>query len=270
MKRFPIFGSYLTIIYWITIVILFSLLTLFITLNISWIIQNWGTVLSAIVTIIGAYFTLMDTSRKFYRFIYKTKAILLNRRVSWSLNAVFKSEKLNHFTFNKLKDRLRDLGERRDIFVETDYDFAIQIDGLNIKCNLSFIDNDDIFSESDVVGKLNILIPDYQAPYVETNLLLQNEVIPILGEITNIVGYSDSDFNFDVIFKDKHPFIGMYVKNISKNNIVAFSCEYKEPSTVKGVKDNSFISVGKQSLSFHTKDIHSLGKAIDKHLFLSG
>jgi hypothetical protein len=274
MKRFGFYGSYLTVLYWCGIIIVSILITVLLTLFHKWVFKNWLYILGAIPTLWGFFLFLYETFKPFKMSLLKAKAILLNRQVSWSLNSNFSDSKITVSTFNQLKECLRNIGTNRTPLVETDYDFSIQIDGLIIICNFSYQFNESISSTNteDYIGKINIFIPEYRAPYVETNYRLQEEVLPIFNQIVNSLGLSNlkSSFDFDVIFRGRHPFMGMYIKDISQKEIIAFSCEFTDSPSIQGVKEKNIVSVGKNKMSFHTEDLFTLNKIISKHLFLSG
>lgn len=270
MPRIRFMGPSLSVLTWIIIIGICCIAVLIIGFNIHFLVKNWSKVLFVVFTLISAFFFVRDIFKPFYRFVYKLKAILLNKQVSWSLISKFTDSQISHKTFLKLKDTLRRIGNNKDLIYEDENQLKIQIDGINIVTDFNYIDNNDIHSENDYLGEITIYIPQYKAAYLETNERLNDEIIPILNHLSKENGIKNMSFNLDVFFSKNHPFMGMYITNISKSNIVSFSCEFSDSGNIANIKEKNIVKIGKNRMTIYTEDVASLHRSISRHLFLSG
>lgn len=234
------------------------------------LINHWFVTITSLVSLIGVFFTLKDISTRFQKFLYKSKVILRNRQIAWSLDGTYQGEQITSFTFTMLKDFLKGLGENNTVLTEDSTNITLTMDGVIIQCSFSEDINEDIYSESDNKGSIALFIPEYHAPYVESNVLLETRVIPILNEVKQKIGECEESFTFDVFFKEYHPYLGLYLKGSKNNKNTLFNCSFIEAPSTKGINDQSLVTVSLKKLSMNTKTIYSLNRLIQKHLFLSG
>ncbi|RIW27625.1 hypothetical protein D3H55_22820 [Bacillus salacetis] len=270
MKRLSIIRPYINVLYWIVLIIVAVVSALIIYNIYSVLIENWFVTITSIITLIGSIVTLKDLSKRFQRFLYKSKVILRNRQIAWSLDGRYKGTSINLSTFSNIKEFIKDIGENNTIISENANDISLNIDGVIIQCSYREEFNEDIYSETSNVGEITIYIPEYHAPYVEANVLLEQRIIPILNELKQKVGECSEAFTFDVFFKEQHPYLGLYLKGFGKNRDLTFNCSFVEAPITKGITDESTIIVSKKKLSVNTKTLYNLDRLIHKHLFLSG
>lgn len=270
MKRLSVIKPYINVLYWIVLMSLTVIVALLIFNNFSILKENWFITITSIITLIGSIVTLKDLSKKFQIFLYKTKVILRNRQIAWSLDGGYRGESISSLTFHNIKKFLKGLGDNNTLIAENSANISLNIDGIVIQCLYREHPNDNVFSESENIGEISFFIPEYHAPYVEANLLLEQRVIPILNEIKQEVGESSETFTFDVFFKEYHPYLGLYLRELDRNTNLSFNCSFIEAPSTKGMKDESVVTVSKKKLSLNTKTLYSLDRLIQKHLFLSG
>lgn len=270
MKRLSVIGAYLNVFYWIVLMFVTIILS-FIALNFyTFFLKHWYATLTSILTVFGSLVTLKDISTKFQKFLYKTKVILQNRQIAWSLNSSYCGEKVTASTYNGVKKFLKELGENNIVISEGNSDISITIDGVIIQCSYREQDNENIYSDNNKIGEIILFIPEYHAPYVEANVLLERRVLPILHKVKQYFVECDENFTLDVYFKESHPYLGLYLKGIDKEEVLSFNCNFKEKPSIKGLDDDDIISVSKRKLTLNTKNLYSLDRLIKKHLFLSG
>ncbi|MTI83484.1 MAG: hypothetical protein FH756_06150 [Firmicutes bacterium] len=252
----------------IGLLIVISLLSILIYKFYPFVIANWLITIPALTTLISTFLWLHKTFQPVYRFFAKAKAMLLHTQTIWNLNADFEGEKINEETFNKLRQKLLTLGNRHTILNEHEYQFDIQIEGLNILTRFGF-DEGKQLNEFDFVGHINLQIIDYHAPYYSTLTRLQAEVIPLLEVISNLTGASNQTFKLGVVFEKTNPFLGLYAMRIPKSQLLEFNCVFESPSALKNIS-LSRVEVWKNEVNFQTRDISSLQSLINKYLALSG
>jgi len=270
MKRLSAIKSYINVIYWLLLMCIAVILALIIYNVFPFLVKHWLVTITTIISIIGSLLTLKDISKRFQKFLYKSKVILRNRQIAWSLSGKYKDEMISPLTFSKIKNFLKELGENNTLIFENTSDVSLNIDGIILKCSYREQINDNIYSKSDTIGEISFYIPEYHAPYVEANVLLEQRIIPILNEIKQKIGECKESFTFDVFFKEYHPYLGLYLKGIDRSMNLSFNCSFIEAPSTKGIKDESTVTVSKKKLSLNTKTLYSLDRLIQKHLFLSG
>lgn len=270
MKRLSPIRMYINVFYWIMLTIIITILSVIILNYYSFFLTHWFTTLTTLATVFGALVTLKDISTKFQKFLIKTKVILLNRQIAWSLESRYFGEVITISTYNNVKDFLKEIGENNIVISEGNSDISIIIDGVIIQCSYREQENENIYSPINKVGTITIFIPEYHAPYVEANVLLERRVLPILHKVKQHLSDCEESFTFDVFFKERHPFLGLYLTGIDKNNTLSFNCNFKETPSVKGLEEESIISISKKRLTLNTKNLYVLDSLIQKHLFLSG
>lgn len=270
MKRFSVIKPYINVVYWIVLMIITVVVALIIFNLYSIFIDNWFVTFTSFITLIGSIVTLKDLSKRFQKFLYKTKVILRNRQIAWTLDGRYKGETITASAFYNIKEFLKDIGENNTLISEKVTDISLNIDGIIIQCSYREEPNHDVFSKEENTGEIFIYIPEYHAPYVEANLLLEQRIIPILNEMKQKIGECSETFTFDVFFKNHHPYLGLYLKGIDRNKNLTFNCSFVEGPSTKGIKDESVITISKRNLSLNTKTLYSLDRLIQKHLFLSG
>lgn len=270
MKKLSPIKPYLNVFYWImlmlvVVIVAFSIYNLY-----PLLIENWFVTITSLITLVGSIVTLKDLSKRFQKFLYKTKVILRNRQIAWSLDGRYKGESIDESSFCYIKSFLKDVGENNTLILESDTDISLSIDGVIIQCSYRKEPNENVFSKEENIGEISIYIPEYHAPYVEADILLEQRIIPILNEMKQKIGECNEAFTFDVYFKDVHPYLGLYLKGLDRNSPLAFNCSFMEAPSTKGVKDEGIITVSEKKLSMNTKTLYSLDRLIHKHLFLSG
>jgi hypothetical protein len=270
MKRLSVIRPYINVLYWVVLIIIAVVSALIIYSLYSTMIENWFVTITSLITLIGSIVTLKDLSKRFQKFLYKTNVILQNRQIAWSLDGRYKGESIDASAFYNIKEFLKDIGENNTLISDNATDISLNIDGVVIQCFYREEPNGNVFSKGENIGEIFIYIPEYHAPYVEANLLLEQRIIPILNEVKQKVGECSEAFTFDVFFKDHHPYLGLYLKGLDKNKNLSFNCSFMETPSTKGIKDESIITVSKKKLSMNTKTLYSLDRLIHKHLFLSG
>ncbi|WP_370296298.1 hypothetical protein [Rossellomorea marisflavi] len=270
MKRLSPIKPYINVIYWISLMLITFIFTIIIYNNFAVFVGNWFVTITSIITIIGALVTLKDISKKFQSFLYRGKVILRNKQIALSLDGVYKGASITFSDFIAIKTLLMDLGTNNTLIADRPNDISLSIDGVIIQCAFREEPNDNVYSQKGNIGKISFYIPEYHAPYVEANVLLEQRIIPILNEIKQNIGDCSEAFTFDVFFKDYHPYLGLYLKGPESNKNLSFNCSFAELPSTKGIKDEGIITISKQKLSINTKTLHSLDRLIQKHLFLSG
>lgn len=270
MKRLSVLRAYLNVFYWIVLMLIVTVISIIGLNYYSFFLEHWFATLTSIATLFGSLVTLKDISTKFQKFIYKTKVVLRNKQIAYSLDCRYRGEMITASTFNNTKNFLKGLGENNIVISERMSDIAITIDGVVIQCSFRDYDNENIFSPKLKIGEISLFIPEYHAPYVEANVLLEQRILPILHKVKQNFGECEESFTFDVFFKESHPYLGLYLKGIDQENTLSFNCNFKESPSVRGLKEESIISVSKKNLTLNTKNLYSLDRLIQKHLFLSG
>ncbi|MBT2218343.1 hypothetical protein F3157_03715 [Virgibacillus dakarensis] len=272
MKRLSVVKAYINVLYWLVLMLAAVILTLAIYNHYPILIQNWFITFTSVITLFGTFVTLKDLSQKFQRFIYKSRVILRNRQIAWSLAGKYYGEGISSLIFFELKEFLKELGDNNTIISEKTYNISLNIDGIVIQCIYREQQNENIFSETENVGEISFYIPEYHAPYVEANVLLEQRILPVLNNIKSKIGECSETFTFDVYFKKQHPYLGLYLRGLDRKNIsnLSFNCSFIEAPSMKGINDESVVTVSRKKLSFSTKNLYSLDRLIHKHLFLSG
>jgi hypothetical protein len=267
VERWTLLTNNLNVFYWIIITVFSVLFTFLIYLNFDVIISNWFTSITTLIGLLGAAVTLKDVSRRFQHFLYRSKVILLNRQIALSLTASFAERDITKEMFIKIKEQLKEIGNQNTIFFENAYELSISIDGFTLQC--SFRQNFDP-NESEEFGEVIFFVPEYHAPYVQASSLLSNRLLPILTHIKETLGKSNESFQFDVTFKDNNPFLGLYIKDLPKNQGYSFLCSFYEKPSVMGIEEKNLIKISTNNLSVHTKNLFSLNQLIKRYLYLSG
>ncbi|WP_077318148.1 hypothetical protein [Virgibacillus proomii] len=270
MKGLSPVKPYINVVYWILLLLAAVVAILFILSTYTLLIKNWYITLTSIISLIGSFITLKDISVRFQKFLYKSKVILQNKQVAWSITSNYKGETISIDTFNTLKTFLKDLGVNNFLIKENDSDIYLSVDGITFHCSYRAYLNDDVYSDADTIGEIIFYIPEYHAPYVEANVLLEERLIPILNELKSKMGDCTESFNFEIYFKDYHPYLGLYLKDIKRTKDFSFNFSYKEEPSSKGIEDDATVTVSKDRLSLKTKTLYTLNRLIQKHLFLSG
>lgn len=240
-------------IYWLGLMFLTVTFALIIYNGFPIIIEHWQFAVTTIISLFGILVTLKDVSERFQKFLYKTKVILRNRQIAWSLDGKYSGEAISVFTFTTIKKFLKELGENNILIYENTSDISLSVDGIILQCAFREQINDNIYSNSDTIGAISFYIPEYHAPYVEANALLDQRIMPILNEIKQEVGECDESFTFDVFFKEYHPYLGLYLKGRNNSRNISFHCSFIEAPSTKGLKDESVVTISKKKLSLNTK-----------------
>ncbi|MFA1711488.1 hypothetical protein ACDX66_07235 [Peribacillus frigoritolerans] len=261
--------KYLNVIYLFLITGVLFLILLFIFFNRAAVINHWFTSLSTLIGIIGTILTAKDISQRFKAFLVKSKVILFNKQMAWSLEAEFLSNSINLSTFSQIKSHLKQIGDNRTVFGETDYKISINIDGVTFQLKYQEMDNEDVFVSNDSSGKINFYLPEYHAPYIDSNFLLETRITPLLNEIKKKIGQAEENFRFQVFFKDDNPFLGFYIKD-SNNKNISFMCSYYEEATIPGIEEKNHVVISQNSMNLDSSNLYSLIRLINKHLFLAG
>ncbi|QGS68296.1 hypothetical protein CV093_05940 [Oceanobacillus sp. 143] len=130
------------------------------------------------------------------------------------------------------------MGNDSNIIYENVYELSISIDGYYYNAHLENM----ITKRFILIKKIwrnNHFIPQYHAPYVEATCLLENKLLPIVTEIKSQIGYCDEQYTFDVHFMKKHPFIGLYVKELRGKHNVSFNLDFIEKPVIDGLSVES-------------------------------
>jgi hypothetical protein len=233
-------------------------------------ISNLFSTITSILGLIGSVITYRDVSERFKRFLLKSRVVLLNKQIAWSLEADFINHTISYETFLKIKDYLQQIGENRTIFNDELYQLSMSIDGVVLQLTFQQNNNEDIFISSELNGSISLFFPEYHAPYLESNVLLENHVFPILNNIKSKIGQSEESFRFHVFFKNQNPFIGLYLKDLSSEEKFTFMCNFQEKNPILGIEEENLINISQKSLKLSTKNLYSLNRLIHKHLFLAG
>ena len=270
MKRLSRVSSHLNVYYWIVLMAIMTSISLIVIKFYSVLLENWFVTLTTIATIFGSLVTLKDLSTKFQKFLYKAKVILRNKQIAWSLDGKFSGEMVTDNTFQNVKTFLKGLGDNNNIIAEGYSEISISIDGVLIQCSYMEYENENIFSSKSKYGKINLFIPEYHAPYVEAHVLLEQRILPILYQLKDNFKGCEESFTFDVYFKNIHPYLGMYFKGLDKEKLLSCNCTIKELPNIRGLTEESIVSISKSKLTLNTKNLYNLDQLMKKYLFLSG
>ncbi|MDL5375617.1 hypothetical protein ACNOIU_10675 [Exiguobacterium mexicanum] len=258
------------LIYWFAFTIILAISFFLISKYHTIIIDNWYNTILSIIGTLGALVTAKDISTKFKKTLYKIKTTMMNKQVSWSLFCNYKGETINNLTFNSIKNKLKEIGDNNRVIHENSWKISLTIDGVLLECSYREHLNTDIYSSNEYLGEISLYIPEYHAPYLEASDLLEERIFPILNYMHKEIGNCHESFSFDVIFKDYHPYLGLYVKDFRKKEHFTFTCDFSEESPIKGLDSIGKVTITHKKLTLRAKSLNSFSGLIKKHLFLAG
>ena len=270
MKINSLFRKNKQLIYWFAFTIILAISIVLVGKFYTFIIDNWYSTLLTVIGTLGAIVTAKDISTKFKKTLYKTKTTMMNKQVSWSLSCNYKGEDIKDSTFKTIKDKLKSIGDNNRVIHENSWKISLTVDGVLIECSYKNYVNPDVYSSNEYLGEIYLYIPEYHAPYLEASDLLEVRIFPILTYMHKEIGNCHEAFSFDVIFKDYHPYLGLYVKDFRKKEHFTFTCDFSEESPIKGLDPIGKVTITNKKLTLRAQNLNSFSGLIKKHLFLAG
>ena len=127
---------------------------------------------------------------------------------------------------------------------------------------LSEIFDGDLTSEKEYVSKLHFQITDFRAPFEDTVNYLEDDIIPYLYKVEAIIRPQKADYELTINFTNGNPWVKAVTKGIGYDNTTNFDMTFK----IGNENDQSFMSLGKQTLRLYCDKIAILNKAIKNRL----
>lgn len=249
--------------FWLTIlVLLVSVISILIYVNIKIIMNHWFDVLKLSIGVVGIITTLFNYWTKFNLFITRVWIILTNSSSIWNVSSNFEGD-FGESKFAEIMDGLRRMDSVTDFFEISDTYVKLNINGLQYSFEYSTVHNE---NGIDTQGKIYCYISDFNSSYSHSITLFEDVIVPYFGRIEGELPTNHTSYTFKISFNGKNPFVRMITKNINSKTLSNLWYTLDEQTTVG--KRN--VKISHKSVECTTNNITDFQKSSTNFISLVG
>ncbi|MTI47594.1 MAG: hypothetical protein FH761_07115 [Firmicutes bacterium] len=204
---------------------------------------------------------IYDRWDKFYFFIQQCIYLILNDNTKWDFSAEFKGTFDEH-SIEKILEEVNKSYEGIRVIQQTNKSIELKVNDFRIELNF---ENNNCSPYNTLANQLNSLtmyILDYRVTFRKSLETLNNKLEPLVNIVEKSLGVKESHYFLDVYFEKPNPYFGVYLRNLSLEEIYAFNVTII-------MNNDKTIKVSKEKLMLNTTSIGKLIALSNKYLTLS-
>lgn len=204
---------------------------------------------------------LYNKSEKFYVWVNLARLWATNETTKWNFTVDFYPSK--NLSFIPKISKLISNNSPKSITWHKDVNSAIvNLPGYSLRIIETEVNN--ATEEKDYV--IVIQISNLELPFRSFRRKIENEIIPLLNEISNIIKPTNQKYVAKIGYSEANPFFGYFVRKLDLPKVVSFTCDILE-SGISGSSQN--VTVRKDKIEIVTDNLAALQSLSFKYLALS-
>jgi hypothetical protein len=204
---------------------------------------------------------LYNKSENFYVWVNLARVWATNETTKWNFTVDFYPSKRKDF-LSKIS-KLISYNSPKSITWHKDVNSAIvNLPGYTLRIIETEVNN--AAEERDYV--IVIQISNLELPFRSFRRKIENEIIPVLNEISNIIKPTNQKYVAKISYSEANPFFGYFVRKLDLPKVVSFTCDILE-SGVSGSSQN--VIVRKDKIEIVTDNLAALQSLSFKYIALS-
>lgn len=246
-----------------------AIVSILIYANFNWLARNWTSVVTVLSLLVGVSGWIKDNP-KVFMFFAQCKALVFSGQTRWNLSANYVVDNPDPHLFAQVKNNLKRMGNKRQIFGETQSSIRLSVDGLNLSVSIS--NDGDTLGLEECSARLHVQIFEYHAPYHETISLLRNTFIPLFESLEKDFHARQRRYGLSMFFGRENPFYGLYFQHLELKNILDFRCIVEEKPSASSQFDEQEackVTISKDRLDFSSLSLNQLQNITEKYLAVS-